>query len=163
MEIFQGLKEILTMAYKFKVATLALGLMINIVSIGVMGVHRSLGADATGVTRTNSGGGVTVNVTYPHSQGVDETRFEVVLDTHSVNLDGYDLKTQTLLRDGSGKTYEPIRVENKGSGHHRVIAIVFPKVSPPAKRLELIIKDIAGIKERSFLWDLDDKRNERGV
>jgi hypothetical protein len=141
------------MAYKLKVATLVLCLMINIVSIGVMGVRRSLGADATGVTRTNSGGGVTVNVTYPHSQNTEEPRFEVVLDTHSVNLDAYDLKALSLLRDDSGNTYQPVRVENKGSGHHREIAIVFPKVSAPAKRLELVIKDIAGIKERSFSWD----------
>ncbi len=142
------------MAYKLKVPTLVLCLMINIVSIGFMGVRRSLGADATGITRTNSGGGVTVNVTYPHSQNTEEIRFEVVLDTHSVNLDGYDLKAQSLLRDDAGKTYEPVRVENKGSGHHREITVLFPKVSPPAKRLELVVRDIAGIKERSFLWDL---------
>jgi len=146
------------MAYKLKVATLVLCLMINIVSIGVMGVRRSLGADATGVTRTNSGGGVTVNVTYPHSQGTDETRFEVVLDTHAVNLDAYDLKALSLLRDDSGKTYQSVRVENKGSGHHREITVVFPKVSPPAKRLELVIKNIAGIKERSFSWNLDNEK-----
>jgi hypothetical protein len=94
-----------------------------------------------------------VNVTYPHSQNTEEPRFEVVLDTHSVNLDAYDLKALSLLRDDSGKTYQPVRAENKGSGHHREIAIVFPKVSAPAKRLELVIKDIAGIKERSFSWD----------
>jgi len=125
---------------------------------GVRGVGQSLAAAPDGITRSNSGGGVTVNVTYPHSQNTEETRFEVVLDTHAVNLDDYDLKTLSLLRDDSGKTYQPVRVENKGSGHHREIAIVFPKVSPPAKRLELVIKDIAGIKERSFHWDLDDTK-----
>lgn len=124
---------------------------------GFVGNSESFGAAAAGLTRTNSSGGVTVKVTYPHSQNTEETRLEVVLDTHSVNLDAYDLKALSLLRNDSGKTYEPVRVENKGSGHHREIAIVFPKVSPPAKRLELVIKDIAGIKERSFLWDLDDK------
>jgi len=118
----------------------------------------SFAAAAPGLTRTNSGGGVTVNVTYPHSQNTEETRFEVVLDTHAVNLDGYDLETLSLLRDDSGKTYQPVRVENKGSGHHREITVVFPNVSPPAKRLELVIKDIAGIKERSFLWELNDKK-----
>jgi hypothetical protein len=115
-------------------------------------------AAVPGLTRTNSGGGVTVNVTYPHSQNTEETRFEVVLDTHAVNLDGYDLETLSLLRDDSGKTYQPVRVENKGSGHHREITVVFPNVSPPAKRLELVIKDIAGIKERNFLWELSDKK-----
>jgi hypothetical protein len=124
---------------------------------GVLGIGESSVA-TTGITRTNSGGGVTVKATYVDAQETDEARFEVVLDTHAVNLDAYDLKALSLLRDDSGKTYEPVGVENKGSGHHREIAIVFSKVSPPAKRLELVIKDIAGIKERSFLWDLDDKK-----
>jgi hypothetical protein len=107
-----------------------------------------------GLTRTNSEGGVTVKVTYPHSQGTDETRFDVVFDTHSINLDAYDLKALSVLRDDSGKIYEPLRVENKGSGHHREITVVFPKPAADVKRLELVIKDLAGIKERSFLWDL---------
>lgn len=122
---------------------------------GFAGNSESFGAAAAGLTRTNSGGGVTVKVTYPHSQGADETRFEVVLDTHSVGLDAYDLKVLSLLRDETGKNYQPTRIENKGSGHHREIMIVFPKPSPPAKRLELVIKDIAGIKERSFFWDIE--------
>jgi hypothetical protein len=147
-------KGVLIMVHKCKVATLGSFLATNLFLMGFLTVGETLGAPATGIARSNAGGGVTVNVTYPHSQGADETRFEVVLDTHSVNLDAYDLKALSLLRDDSGKTYQPVRVENKGSGHHREIAIVFPKVSPPAKRLELVIKDIAGIKERSFSWDL---------
>lgn len=111
-------------------------------------------AAAGGLTRTNSGGGVTVKVTYVQAQETDEARFEVVLDTHSVNLDAYDLKSLSLLRDDTGRTYKAIRVENKGSGHHREVWMVFPKAASTAKRLELVIKDVAGIKERNFLWDL---------
>ena len=84
----------------------------------------------------------------------DDPRFQVVLDTHSVGLDGYDLKSITVLRDDTGKSYLPAGAENKGSGHHREITLSFPKVSPEAKRLEIVIKDIAGVKERSFRWDL---------
>jgi hypothetical protein len=142
------------MAQRSKTVIAVLFVTTTVFLAGVLGMGQSLAATAAGITRSNSGGGVTVNVTYPHSQDVEETRFEVVLDTHAVNLDAYDLKALSLLRDDSGKTYEPVGVENKGSGHHREIAIVFPKVSPPAKRLELVIKDIAGIKERSFSWDL---------
>jgi hypothetical protein len=141
------------MVEKCKMITFVSFLTTNLLLMSFLGVGESLGAAAAGITRSNSGGGVTVNVTYPHSQAADETRFDVVLDTHSVNLDAYDLKALSLLRDESGKSYEPVRVENKGSGHHRQIAIVFPKVSPAAKRLELVVKDIAGIKERSFSWD----------
>jgi FlaG/FlaF family flagellin (archaellin) len=130
------------------------GLFVSGILTGYGEAFAAVGSAAGGLTRTNSGGGVTVNVTYPHSQAANETRFEVVLDTHSVNLDAYDLKTTSVLRDDTGKNYQPIRVDNKGSGHHREITIVFPKVSSPAKRLELVIKDVAGINERSFFWDL---------
>lgn len=104
--------------------------------------------------RTVAGGGVTVTVTYLDSKAGNDLRFQVVLDTHSVNLDGYDLKTITVLRDDTGKSYLPTEVENKGSGHHREVTVIFPKVSSEAKRLEIVIKDIAGMKERAFNWDV---------
>ena len=113
-----------------------------------------LGASGSGLSRTDSGGGVTVKVTYLHPQSAGDNRFEISLDTHSVNLDGYDLKALSLLRDDTGKTYQPSGVENKGTGHHREIVLNFPKTAPGTKRLEVVIKDIAGIKERSFFWDL---------
>jgi len=118
------------------------------------GVAKGFGT-AAGLTRSHSGGGVTVKVTYVNPQATDDVRFQVVLDTHSVNLDGYDLKNLSLLRDGTGKTYEVTKTENKGSGHHREITIAFSKPSPEAKRLELVIKDIAGVKERTFHWKLE--------
>ena len=84
----------------------------------------------------------------------DDPRFQVVLNTHSVGLDGYDLKSITVLRDDAGKSYPPAGAENKGGGHHREITLSFPKVSPEAKLLEIVIKDVAGVKERSFHWEL---------
>src|SRR5262245_2032118 len=68
-------------------------------------------------SRTDSGGGVTVKVTALDTKGSGDFRFQVALDTHSVNLDGYDFKAITLLRDDSGNNYLPTSVENKGSGH----------------------------------------------
>jgi hypothetical protein len=87
-------------------------------------------------------------------KGGDEPRFQVVLDTHSVVLDGYDLKTLSVLRDETGKTYLPSAAENKGSGHHREIVLTFPKPGREVKRVELVIKDVAAVKERIFRWDL---------
>ena len=129
-------------------------LFAGLLLMAVIGVRGASGASAPGLTRTHSGGGVTVKVTYLNPKETESVRFEVVLDTHSVNLDGYDLKSLSLLRDDTGKTYEVTKTENKGSGHHREIAIIFSKPSPEGKRLELVIKDIAGVKERSFRWDL---------
>jgi hypothetical protein len=104
--------------------------------------------------RTVAGGGVTVTVTYLDPKTSNDLRFQVVLDTHSVNLDGYDLKAIAVLRDDTGKSYLPTEVENKGSGHHREVMVIFPKVSSEAKRLEVVIKDVAGMKERTFNWDV---------
>jgi hypothetical protein len=113
----------------------------------------SIGAAATGATQTVSGGGVTVKVTYL-AQSAHESRFSVALDTHSVNLESYDLKTLSVLRDDTGLTMQPTGAENKGSGHHREIILTFPRPSMDRKWLELVIKDVAGVKERVFRWDL---------
>jgi hypothetical protein len=121
---------------------------------GLLGHGESFGAVASHTTRTVSGGGVTVTVTYLDPKTSNDLRFQVVLDTHSVNLDGYDLKAITVLRDDTGKSYLPTEVENKGSGHHREVTVIFPKVSSEANRLEIVIKDIAGMKERTFNWDV---------
>jgi hypothetical protein len=121
--------------------------------ISLLWVAQSLAA-AAALTRTHAGGGVTAKATYLNPVGTEDTRFEISLDTHSVDLDSYDLKALSSLRDDAGKGYQPIKVENKGSGHHRQVVLVFPKLAPGSKRLELVIKDIAGVKERSFVWDL---------
>ncbi|HWP58466.1 MAG TPA: hypothetical protein VNL14_11300 [Candidatus Acidoferrales bacterium] len=131
---------------KFPVGALLIGL--------ALGPERILSA-ATVTAQSASAGGVTAKVAYLNPQSRDEPRFQVVLDTHSVDLDGYDLKTLTLLRDDKGKDYFPSRAENKGGGHHREITLIFPKVAPEARRLELVIKDIAGVKERIFGWNLE--------
>ena len=115
-------------------------------------VTQSLAATRA-LTRTHSGGGVTAKVTYLNPEDAEDTRFEISLDTHSVNLDSYDLKALSSLRDSAGRTYQPSNVENKGSGHHRQVVLVFPKPAAVSSRIELVIKDIAGVKERSFVWD----------
>ncbi len=107
------------------------------------------------LARTQAGGGVTVTATYLNPRSGEEAKFDVAMNTHSVDLDGYDLKVLSLLRDDAGKEQKPLRVENEGSGHHRRTTLVFPKPSAKAKRLELVIKDIAGVKARSFRWDLE--------
>jgi hypothetical protein len=112
-------------------------------------------AAASNGTQTVAGGGVTAKVTFLNPKGADEPRFQVVLDTHSVNLDAYDLKGIAVLRDDTGKSYLPTAIENKGGGHHRDAIVTFPKLSPGAKRIELVIKDVAGVKERTFVWNLE--------
>ncbi len=107
------------------------------------------------LSRTQAGGGVTVTATYANPRGGEDPKFEVSLNTHSVNLDAYDLKTLSVLRDDAGKEYKPVRVDNEGSGHHRRVTLVFPRPDAKARHLELVIKEIAGIKTRSFAWHLE--------
>lgn len=122
-------------------------------SIGFPRAGMSFGEEATGLTRTHSGGGVRVKVTYLNPQDTDGPRFEVALDTHSVNLDADNLKSQSLLRDGTGKAYKALEAENQGGGHHRAVTLRFPGIPAGTQRVELIIKDLAGIKERFFRWE----------
>ena len=126
----------------------------GLLALSLMGVDRSFGAPASGLARSHSGGGVTVTVTYLNPQGMEDARFQIVLDTHTVNLDNYYLKNLSLLHDDKGQMYQPKEIETKGAGHHREITLIFPKPAPDAKRLDLVIKEIAGVEKRSFRWEL---------
>jgi hypothetical protein len=114
----------------------------------------SMAAGAENLTRTVAGGGVTAKITYLNPKSTDGPRFQIVLDTHSVNLDAYDLKTIAVLRDEGGRSYTPAAVENTGGGHHREAIVSFSKLPPETKRIELLIRDVAGVKERIFQWEL---------
>lgn len=129
-----------------------LNILVGLIFSVSLAISGTFAAAAPGTSRSVAGGGVTVKVTYLE-QTAHESRFSVILDTHSVNLDMYDLKALSLLRDDTGLTMEPTGAENKGSGHHREIILTFPRPSLERKWLELVIKDIAGVKERMFRWD----------
>ena len=99
-----------------------------------------------------AGGGVTVIATLLKDQA-DATAIKLVLDTHSVNLDGYKLDAIAVLRDDAGKTYPLVAVEQvSGGGHHRQAVLRFGRVSAEAKIIELHVRDVAGVEERIFRW-----------
>jgi hypothetical protein len=98
---------------------------------------------------------VTVAVTF-FKEGSNGPAFRVVLDTHSVNLDGYRFEEVVRLRDGKGGELVPTAVENpQGGGHHRSATVRFPWPEPRPKSLELIVKGVAGVPERLFQWALE--------
>lgn len=129
-------------------------LTVGLVLVGFVMTGASFGGEAPGLTRSHSGGGVRVEATYLNPQDTEAARFQVRMDTHSVNLDAYDLKALCLLRDEAGKVYQATDVENRGGGHHRTVILYFPEVPASSRSLELIIKGVAGIEERSFRWEL---------
>src|SRR4051812_1720196 len=112
-------------------------------AILLAGAHTSASGAASSIsTASNSSGGVTVKVTHRDPDPRGELRFEIALDTKSVNLDDYDLKSSILLRAG-GKTYEPTRVENSGGGRHREMVVAFPEISTAGNGMELIVRNVA--------------------
>ena len=95
---------------------------------------------------------VTVTVT-PSDLGVDskEWKFNVVMDTHSVELD-QDIVETAILIDNPGEEYKPLRWEGAGpGGHHREGTLIFAPIKPYPQHLSLIIKNIGG-KDRAFAW-----------
>ena len=98
---------------------------------------------------------VTVTVT-PTLLGekLGEWKFNVVMDTHSVELD-QDMTKVVVLVDDQGKEYAPSAWEGTDpGGHHREGVLVFETISPAPISVELKIKNIGGVSERSFKWNL---------
>ncbi len=123
--------------------------------IGWAGEGLAASANApTQLTQQVEGGGVTVTATLAKNQERG-TAITVGLSTHSVNLDGYDFRQIASLRDDKGKVYTVQAVEQaSGGGHHRQAVLRFGNLDTDAKKVELIVKDVGGVKERTFLWDL---------
>lgn len=105
-----------------------------------------------GRVRSNSEGAVTINVEL-RDDVKERLAFDVVMDTHSVDLDNYDLKSLAVLRDDQGNEYRPVSWESAPGGHHRSGRLSFPSQSQ-AQSVELIIRDVANVKQRTFRWQL---------
>ncbi len=118
------------------------------------GIGEALAANAAQakLSQQVEGGGVTVTATLLKDQQ-EVTAIRVALETHSVNLDGYRWEAIATLRDDKGTTYPVEAVENtSGGGHHRQAVLRFGKLGQGAKVVELIVKDLAGVPERTFRW-----------
>lgn len=144
------------------VASVLLALLGSIV-IAVLIGQRSNGdgsADAANgmTTQRVDGGNVTVAATW---QGlVAGTAFEIVLDTHSVDLDGIDLMRLAVLRV-DGVEVQPVSWDAPKGGHHREGTLAFPAATADGTPLidadtitvDLVIRDVAGVAERTYQWN----------
>ncbi|MDZ4231281.1 MAG: hypothetical protein U1C52_00610 [Patescibacteria group bacterium] len=81
-----------------------------------------------------------------------EWKFNVVMDTHSVELDQDMIKSASLV-DDRGEQYEPINWEGPTGGHHREGVLIFNQITPVSKSVELRISGIGDVV-RSFTWQL---------
>jgi len=106
-------------------------------------------------TQINSEGLVTIEVTPKNlSESAETWDFEIVLDTHSGNLE-QDLTETSILIDDKGNKFNPISWEgDPPQGHHRSGVLKFKPISQRLKLIELKINQVGDIGERSFRWEL---------
>jgi len=109
-------------------------------------------------TKRGAMGAVSVEVT-PTSLG----GFEVVLNTHSVDLD-FDLTKAMSLSDDLGNVYSPISWSGGKGGHHLTGSVVFGDILKKARKVTLTISEIENSTFNeiesptlSFSWDLAAK------
>ena len=104
-------------------------------------------------TQTSRGGGVTVIVT-PKDLAADAPRwrFEIVFDTHSVDL-SQDLVKSGALIDAAGRRHAPLAWDgDPPGGHHRKGVLSFKPLGG-VDEVTLQIRDV-GMPERVFRWSL---------
>jgi len=107
-------------------------------------------------TLTSDEGGVTVTVTPISPLKPDELKFEVELNTHSGELPE-DLKEHAELLTDDVQTLSAFSWEmSSEQSHHQEGILSFEKTGNKPGAIELILKDIGGVEERNFKWDLNN-------
>lgn len=124
---------------------IALLIMTVLTMSGCLSEKEKLTADIL-EPRENSEAGIKITVTYLPDIN-DVTAFDIKVTSHIDYND--DFKNNSFLRDPDGKTYKPISFEGEG-GHHASGTLRLPKIE--SKRFELVIQDVADVKERIFTW-----------
>ncbi len=106
--------------------------------------------------KISEGGAVTVTATW---LAPGEPSFEITLETHSVDLDGYDLAQLAVLRTDQGREVAAEVWDAPKGGHHRAGTLRFPAtvdgmpvLGPEVRTITLIIRDVAGVAERRLEW-----------
>jgi hypothetical protein len=115
-------------------------------------------AGSGGATQTNEGGQVTVKATW--SGLTAGPVFDIIMDTHAVDLDSYDLTQLAVLRVDGTLEVRPASWDAPKGGHHRKGTLAFPTtaadgralVGPGTRTVEIIVRDVAGVPERIFRW-----------
>ena len=100
-------------------------------------------------SQTNSEGSVTITVT---PKNLYQPTFEIVLDTHTDNLNK-DLTKNTILIDDQGNMQKPVGWEGDPlGGHHRKGILLFNSFQEKSKLVTLKIQNVGQVQERSFTW-----------
>lgn len=112
------------------------------------------------ISRENDGGNVTVTVKPITLKVGEKPVFDLEFNTHSIDL-SFNVAKQSYLIYGKGNYGYGNRLTDgiwNGSpegGHHREGTLAFNSVLlSETKFVELIIKNVAGVTERKFKWNL---------
>jgi hypothetical protein len=122
----------------------------------------AVGTNTDDLTRTEIQGEVTLKVTPLNLDNPGDTlKFEVILDTHTLELD-MDLATLAILTTDTGLTLQPTLWDAPKGGHHAEGTLAFPatldgkSILDGVKQLTLTISDVDNATS-TFTWDLGTK------
>jgi len=108
-------------------------------------------------------GGVTVEIRFAGLMRQGEIAFAVKMNTHSMDLNQYPLDQLSTLIDDQGIQVKASKWEtSRPTGHHVSGTLYFPikeasgkmLLTPGARKLTLVIRELAGIPERVFRWEV---------
>lgn len=104
--------------------------------------------------KTDAQGPISVTLTPIAPEQKDAPwKFGLVLTSHSVEITENPIEAFSLL-DDQNNSYQPTRWEGPGpGGHHREGMLFFNPIRPTPASLEIKIKNIGGIAERSLKWN----------
>lgn len=120
--------------------------------IGVLLLVLSLAVRADAYeSRSSNANRIRLDVRPVQLEGGQQARFQIRMNTHSVNL-GYDLVAVALLEDDQGRKYRPLTWDGSPpGGHHRSGILEFPAIAKDSKVITLYIKIEP---DRIFEWKL---------
>ena len=129
-------------------------LVVALVILGALG--RSEAQDQ--LTKRDQQGPVTVVVTLiPPAGAGAPIKAKIVLDTHSVGLDGIVLDQAVVMRTDGADVLPTTVKQATGGGHHREAVLVFPPLAQPGP-VRIVVRNVGGVAERSFSWELPAAR-----
>lgn len=103
---------------------------------------------------SSSANGVRIDVTPLQLESGKPARFEVRLNTHTVEL-MQNLTEIAELRDDKDREYRSVKWEGSPpGGHHRSGILEFPNLGASVTSVVLILPDVAGVPVREFRWSL---------
>lgn len=103
--------------------------------------------------QANDEAGVSVEVSADKFDLINPS-FKITFTTHQGDLN-FDITKISVLIDDQGRQYSPLNWDGGSGGHHLAGNLIFPAIDKNTKTIKLILKDIYGIEEREFLWNLE--------